>query len=233
MSSIWCRWFGWGCPKPQRPVVGIVCHLFTQTDATALMAMGAKRVRLSWYSDADNGNLDVQLRIAQVAGLAAIVVAQGTMTPSFAQVVGRRATVQVGNEPVDLIGYGPVLRNAILQYGQQLTLYPAGLGNDVTVAQLRDALAAGLGGCGTLCLHAYGTPLVNAVRDRLQMAAAAGWSGPIVLTEIGTQNPTDLLPALQAVPATVPVYVYALYSPDDGYSLTAAERHTITSFTHP
>ena len=68
-------------------------------------------------------------------------------------------------------------------------------------------------------------------RPTLRLFGAAGWVGPIIFTEVGTKNPSELLPALAAVPSNVPVYVYALYSPDDGYTLTAGERDDIARFT--
>ncbi len=190
--------------------------------------MGAKSVRLSWYGDIPT--LATQLSIASHFGLSVIIVAQTPLTDQFAATVGLWPQVQVENEPADPVAYAGRFLSARKVYGTRLRLLPAGLSNNVNAATLRAALTAGLGSSGVLCLHAYGTPLVNAIYDRMQMAAAAGWTGAIYFTEIGTKKPAELLPALQAIGLNTPTWIYELWG-TDGFTLTTDERATIAKFT--
>lgn len=220
----------WTQPARVPLTIGIVAHAFVDSDAIAVQAMGSSSVRLSFYGD--TVALAQQLSVVTRHHLQAIVVAMVPISAPFARIVGSSARVQVGNEPDNPIAYAGTFRTTYATWRSKLTLIPAGMANGTSANTLRAAIAAGLGDAGVLCLHVYGAPLVDAVTDRLNAATAAGWTGTLYFTEIGTLTPADLEPALAAIPASVPTWVYELAG-TDGFTLTPAERRTIATFTAP
>lgn len=215
---------------PQRPVpLGVVTHSFSDNDGATLAALHVGSVRIPWYGD--TAQLRAQLTVAEQYGFHVIIVAQAPITETFVSLVGRLVQVQLGNEPLNLIAYASTFRSTLQLYGSRLTLIPAGVANGTDAETIRKAIAAGLGDAGVLCIHVYGTPLVNAVKDRVQVTKDAGWTGQVMFTEVGTLVDAELAPALAAVPADVLVWVYALYSPADGYTLDGVQLSVIRQFT--
>ena len=219
-------------PAP-RCMLGIVSHNFTAAEAAQCLAMGILSVRIPWYgdNDADNQHLDEELTIAEAHALHVIVVANAPLTDTFANLVRRRADIQVENEPTDLVAYAARFVAARALY-KDLSLMPAGLSNSTGSVELKAALAAGLGVADVLCLHVYGNPLENAVADRLGIAALAGWTKQIIFTEIGayTAMGEQLIEALNKVPPDITSYVYDLDG-TDGFAINADTQRALAQFT--
>ena len=81
-----------------------------------------------------------------------------------------------------------------------------------------------------LALHVYGTPLSYAITDTYNKRVVGR---RLWFTEIGCAGDApQLLQALYAVNwgGVERVYVYALWSPDDGYTLTTDQQSVIRSF---
>lgn len=211
--------------KPFGMTVGIVAHLLSPGDAGAIAPTGIRQARLSYYGPAFAPTTDAQIAAAHAAGLNVLLVCYAA--PAALNPTGFLPgdAFQWKNEPGDLRAYVAEFLD-VRDTLPNVHVVPAGLSNDVQGPALAEALHLGLGAAGVLCLHAYGSPLENAVQDRVDMARRAGWAGPIWLTEIGTQvGPTqaaELRAALMRAAAlgVERTYVYAWASPDDGYSLT-------------
>lgn len=208
---------------PPLPAIGAVVHATTPAQAAALDTMHIPLARIGYYGD--TAALGVELRALAAQHIAPLVVAYAPPIPALA------VTWQLGNEPTDLVGAARAFHAAYAARGQFI-LVPPGVAHGVNVDTLRAAIAAGLGDAGVLCMHAYGTPLAAAVTETIATARAAGWTGRIWLTEIGaimgsTQS-QQLADAIQAARGIERVYVYALWSPDDSYTLTPDARTLIT-----
>lgn len=223
MSSIWCRWFGWGCPKPRpRPVVGVVCHRLNTGDVAALRAMGVQCVRLSLYQNGDGAQwIDAALAAAFT------VLAVTYRLPAERIMDARRwPTVlwQVGNEPDWRVSDA-----AAVARGATDGAVSPGLAHGTPAAWIAAYSAAARTG-QVLALHAYGIPLAAAIAETV---AKRPQFRRLWLTEIGVQNDAAALTAaLRAIDASVVerVYVYALWSEGDSYTLTAAQQAAVATF---
>ena len=181
--------------------------------------MGVRHVRLSLYPNLDGAQW---IDAAVAAGLDVLVV-------SYREAIDWAADRQrwpgvwwqYGNEPADLdatpttLGVcSPGIRNdtpadAIVRYAQRM---PAGQ---------------------KLAFHAYGQPLTLAAQRRLE--AVQGTGRALWCTETGQrdgreQEMRDTLRLLErgGVERT---YVYALWSPDDAFTMTVGQRAAVRAWT--
>lgn len=195
--------------------VGVVCHRLLPEDLAALRSMGVRHVRLSLYPDSDGGEW---VQAAVDAGLVPLVVSYRDRLHWDADAaVWPMAEWQYGNEPEDLDTIPPTPGDA-----------SPGIRNDTPAGQIR-RYAARMPHGQRLALHVYGQPLRLAAERRLE--AADGTGRRLWVTEIGQVGGTgaDLLAALETLEAAVVerAYVYALWSPEDGYSMTPEQRAVV------
>lgn len=215
------RWFR--CRKKPAPVtleVGVVAHRLEDADVAALRSMNVRALRLSLYANRDGAQW---IDRAVFAGFDVLVVTY--RTPIAHQTDRLRwPTVrwQIQNEP-DLATVSPVAAAAMTCDGD----VACGLRNDTPPVWI-DAFAAKLPPAMPLALHAYGQPLTLAVERRLQ--AAAGIPRRLWITETGQVGGTgaELTAVFEQLEGRAErCYVYALWSPDDRYTMNDSQRAAI------
>lgn len=159
------------------------------------------------------------------------------------QARGRPSTVfQIGNE-VDANEYADdaaaagvfmaSVRVIVIEAVPDAQLIPGGISNSGGREWIRAALAHGYARpSDPLPIHCYGgqdtVDLDLAVQNRMNDLAAAGWAGAVWITEFGSRaanagtQSDDIAAGVEKIKALglARAYVYALYSPDDGYGLT-------------
>lgn len=207
-------------PSMQRPLVGVCTHRVNADDIAALRAMGVTHIRQALYADNDGAQ---HIQAALDAGLDVIVV-------SYRRPEDRAAdrarfpdvTWQYFNEP-DWSLLSPVQAGA-MTHGGDVT---SGLAHGTPQAWVDTFILATEP--QRIAFHIYGVPLSAAVTPTL--AQFANTIGPFI-TEIGDLSASEVEKALRAIDgAKYPrVYVYALFSPDDGFTLTDAHKAVITKF---
>jgi hypothetical protein len=209
-------------PAPiTRPLVGVCVHRVNDDDVAALRSMGVKHVRMSIYG---NNAGETWIDAALAAGLDVLCVAYRTPEQRIADKL-RWPTVtwQYENEPQ----WRTVTPQeaAASTWGGDVT---CGIGHGTPTAWIN--LFRSLVTPMRLAFHIYGVPLSAAVPETLaQFPRDAGaW-----ITEIGDKDSAnEVAKTLRLIDgAKYPrVYVYALWSPDDGYTLTPAHRQVIRDF---
>lgn len=224
LRALLCRWFGWGCPQPprQRPVVGVVCHRLNADDIAALRAMGVQCVRLSLYQNGDGAEW---IDAALAAGFTVLAVTYRLPAERVMDAQRWPAVLwQVRNEP----DWTVLAARAVALDASDGAVSP-GLAHGTPAAWIA-AYCDNTRSGQVLALHAYGTPLSVAIAETV---AKCPKFRRLWLTEIGVQNdPPALAAALRAIDASVVerVYVYALWSESDHYTLTAAQRAAVATF---
>lgn len=216
----WVRYL-WDRLTRRRPrmIVGCVCHRLLPEDLAALRELGVRHVRLSLYPNLDGAQW---IDAAVAAGLDVLAVSYRNAIdwPADRQ-RWPGVSWQYGNEPADLDTtpttpgiYSPGIRNdtpadAIIRYAQRMPAWQK------------------------LAFHAYGQPLTLAAERRLE--AVQGTGRALWCTETGQRDGTeqelrDTLRVLErgGVERT---YVYALWSPDDGFTMTAGQRAAVRAWT--
>ena len=225
MTSLWCRWFGLRCPKP-KPLLGVVCHRLNADDLAALATMHIRAVRLSLYPDGTNAD---QIDTAVAHGLDALVV---SFRSPADRITDRRrwpaVRWQYGNEP-DWATTTPQAA-ALLATGTDVS---PGVAHGTPLVWMQAFSSALLPNTAPLAVHCYGSSLVAAVRPTILEAKASAGLRAIWITELGVvQDAQDLSAALEATrgQGIARVYVYALWSPDDAYTLTPAQQQVIAGW---
>lgn len=220
-------------PTKTSPVLyGINTHLSTPADLTAIRALNMSYLRTTDYGDTASAERITTLR---ATGAEVLVVIKTDIPP----ITDTQIVWQYKNEP-DMDGIAPDQYGADFRafYATQKALYPtqriitAGFSNTASVAYITQALKAGAGDADAIGFHAYGTPMSLAITNavlKLQSALqAANCSKPLWLTEYGS-NLADLNAQADDIKSglimisTQPIvrsYLYAVYSPDDGYGIT-------------
>lgn len=208
--------------KPQpltKPTVGVVCHRVNEVDIAALRAMGVRHVRLSLYPDGDGAQ---HIDAALAGGLEVLAVSY--RAPEYRAHDALRWPMvlwQVGNEP----NWPTVTPQQAAErtWGGDVS---SGIAHGTPTAWIVEFARL----CSSLRLacHIYGQPLSAAVAPTL---AQFPWAGTWV-TEIGDKSAGELEKALRLIDgAKYPrVYVYALWSEGDGYTLTPAHQQVIRGF---
>lgn len=210
-------------PKPVsmvRPIVGVCTHRVNAEDVATLRAMGIGHIRQAIYADFDGAQ---HVQAALDAGLRVLVVSYRRPEDRAPDRV-RFPTVewQYFNEPY-CKGMSPI-QAAVVTKGGDVT---CGIDHGTPQGWLDTFLLATEP--QRVAFHIYGQPLSAAVAPTLAQFSAA--IGPWI-TEIGDLSADEVDKALRLIDgAKYPrVYVYALWSPDDGFTLTGAHRDVIRRF---
>ena len=215
-------------PNPPLPPieVGVVAHRLNDADVLALRYMGVRHLRLSLY-----GNLDGEVWIdrAIAEGFSALVVSYRDVSDRAADRVRWPSVMwQYGNEP-DMTKITPL---QMAQYSTGGEVSP-GLRTD-TPPDWMSAYKSYADPNQIFAIHIYGDELTLATERRLD--AIKTISGKRWVTEIGRINgPTDdFVRAINLMRQSgiERVYVYALWSPDTGYTLTDAQKLAIQAMVY-
>lgn len=213
-------------PPPHRPLVGVVAHRLNDRDVRALRAMRVTLVRLSLYPDGDGARW---IDRARAEGFDVLVVSYRTRADRRTDRTRWPGVKwQYGNEP-DWSHVTPT-KAAV---AASLSDVSPGLGHGTPRAWMRAFTAKMAPSRAPLAVHCYGEPLSAAVASTLADARASAGRRAIWFTEIGQKaDAVDLDKALHFFVGTpvARVYVYALWSESDGYTLTAAQRVVIRRF---
>lgn len=201
-----------------RMTVGVVCHRLLPEDLAALRELGVRHVRLSLYPDSDGGEW---VQAAVDAGLVPLVVSyRDRLYWDADAAVWPMAEWQYGNEPADL-NTTPSTPG----------ICSPGVRNDTPAADIR-RYAQRMPAGQALAFHAYGQPLTLAAERRLE--AVQGTGRALWCTETGQRDGTerelrDTLRVLErgGVERT---YIYALWSPDDGFTMSAGQRAAVRAW---
>lgn len=210
-------------PSVPRMAVGVNVHRLLKEDMALLRQMGVKHLRISLYADGD-GSQWIDRAVAE--GFAVLVCsyrynfyrdADRTRWPSV--------TWQHFNEP-DV----PLIVPSVVAIAAGGEVSP-GFRNDTPASDLQ-AYAKAADPAQIIATHIYGDSLVDAVKNRL--VTVTSLNRRIWVTEIGKVggDAYDLYDALTLLQTAgiERTYVYALWSPDDGYTLTPGQRQAIASF---
>ncbi len=202
-----------------RMIVGVVCHRLLPEDLSTLREMGVRHVRLSLYPNLDGAQW-IDAAIAD--GLDVLVVSyREDIDWTWDRQRWPGVSWQYGNEPDDL-DYTPSTPG----------VWSPGIRNDTPADEL-SRYAARMPVGQALAFHSYGQPLTLAAQRRLE--AVQGTGRALWCTETGQRDGTeqelrDTLRLLErgGVERT---YVYALWSPDDGFTMTAGQRSAIKKWS--
>ena len=209
---------------PLPPIeVGVVVHRLNDDDVVALRSMGVQHLRLSLYGDLD-GEKWIDRAITE--GFSALVVSYRDISDRAADRVRWPSVIwQYGNEP-DMTKIGP-LQMAQFSAGGEVS---PGLRTD-TPPEWMVAYKTYSDPNQIFAIHIYGDQLTLATERRLD--AIKTISGKRWVTEIGRINgPTDDFRQainLMRQSEIERVYVYALWSPDTGYTLTDTQKMAVQS----
>jgi hypothetical protein len=210
-------------PKPpvRRMIVGVNVHVMLPADVAALTDMGVKHLRMSLYPDNDGRQ---RITAATRAGFEVLVC---SYRPGVIHLADRydnpKVIWQYGNEPIDM--------KTAVEESRDGEVSP-GFANDTTAAEMAEYCARLDVPSQILAFHVYGDSLPDAVRNRL--AAVQRLNRRLWVTEIGQINGgadelTEAFTILDAA-GVERCYVYALWSPDDDYTLTPQQRTAITAW---
>lgn len=210
-------------PAP-RMVVGVNVHRLTLDDVALLKRMGVRHLRISLYANGDGWEW---IDRAILAGFEVLVCSyRDERDRGFDRMRCFKAVFQYGNEPETKTFYAA--REVALATGGEVS---PGFRNETPASALAEysALASR---DQILAIHVYGDSLPDAATNRL--AAVKGLNRRVWVTEIGKVGGDDFdlavaLGRLQAA-GVERTYVYALWSPDDGYTLTPGQQVTITAW---
>jgi hypothetical protein len=206
---------------PRRVMIGVVCHRMLDADVQALRGMGVRAVRLSLYPNGDGAAwID---RAIQEGFDVTIVTYRDAAARAGDKARWPSAHWQVGNEPA----WPQVSPQSVAQGAAWGDVSP-GLAHGTPLAWVQQYSQAAPP-FQVLALHAYGEPLLLAVQET---AALAPSTRRLWLTEIGSKDPNQLAGALRVLDGNrvERAYVYALYSPADGYTLTPAHQDVIRRY---
>lgn len=211
--------------KPKRPIVGVVCHRFDDTDIKMLQEMEVKHVRLSIY-ESGLGYDDVATAVNEGFDVVAVTYRNDKYFASDKQTLPE-VKWQRGNEPdsVALAAEWVVKDTALGDVS-------CGLAHG-TSRRWMASFAQGLPPTMPLALHCYGLPLVDAILPTLTDGIVTKDGRPLWFTEIGDKAMKTTLAESLRIFDNTPierVYVYALWSPNDGYTLTNAQRWIIKDY---
>jgi hypothetical protein len=208
-------------PTLPRPIVGVVVHRLDDTDVAQLRAMGVSCIRCSLYADGSGAEV-VDRAVAEGFD---VLVCSYRSSRHYTADRNRwpMAKWQFDNEP-DWTTETAV-DASIETRGGDVT---SGLAHGTPAewaAQFFAELPPMIG-----ALHAYGSPLTAAIAETIPKRDP---SRDTWLTEIGSASADELRDALASIDGRIirRVYVYALWSPDDAYTLTPAHRDVIGYFT--
>ena len=202
-----------------RMVVGVVCHRLLPEDLAALRELGVRHVRLSLYPDADGAQW---IDAAVAAGLDVLIV-------SYREAIDWEAdrqrwpsvSWQYGNEPDDL-DTTPSTPG----------ICSPGIRNDTPADDIH-RYAARMRPRLVLAFHSYGQPLTLAAERRLE--AVQGTGRALWCTETGQRDGTEreLRVTLRVLErgGVERTYIYALWSPDDGFTMSAGQRAAVRAWT--
>ena len=211
-------------PSPvPRMEVGMNVHRLLDEDVALLRQMGVKHLRISLYVDGDGSQW---IDRAMAEGFAVLVCSYRSV---LIRAVDRErwpsAVWQYGNEPDVPLHVSWVVG---LAAGGEVS---CGFRNETTAADLH-AYAQAADPLQIIATHIYGDSLVDAVTNRL--VTVTSLTRRVWVTEIGKVggDAYDLYDALTLLQTAgiERTYVYALWSPDDGYTLTPGQRQAIASF---
>jgi hypothetical protein len=205
----------------RRMIVGVNVHVMSPADVAALTDMGVKHLRMSLYPDNDGRQ---RIETATRLGFEVLVCSYRKREDLFADGMAFPAAIwQYGNEPIDM--------RLAAEEGRGAEVSP-GFANDTTAAEMAEYCARFDVPSQILAFHVYGDSLPDAVRNRL--AAVQRLNRRLWVTEIGQINggADDLTEAFTILDAAgvERCYVYALWSPDDEYTLTPPQRTAITAW---
>ena len=213
-------------PPPHRPLVGLVCHRLNDMDVRALRAMRVTFVRLSLYANGDGAQW---IDRARAEGFDVLVVSYRTSENRRTDRIRWPGVKwQYGNEPD-----WPHVAPTTAAVAARLTDVSPGLGHGTPRAWMQAFTAKMVPSRAPLAVHCYGEPLSGAIAGTLADARASAGTRAIWFTEIGQKaDAVDLDKALHLLVGTpvARVYVYALWSESDGYTLTPAQRAVIRAF---
>lgn len=182
------------------------------------MAMGVRHIRTSLYADGDGSQwIDAALS----AGLEVLCVTYRSAEDRVLD-AGCWPTVlwQIGNEP-DPLTVSPVQAAALTKGGA----IACGIGHGTPQAWIDTFLIAI--GNQRPAFHIYGQPLSGTMQETMAQFPPSAW-----ITEIGDKDANELAKSLRMIDGKKfpRVYVYDLYSPDDGMTLTPAHQQVLTQF---
>ena len=211
-------------PSPvPRMAVGVNVHRLLDEDVALLRQMGVKHLRISLYADGDG----LQWIDRAVAERFNVLVCsyRDTTHRRYDQAFRPIVTWQYGNEPLVPLNVPDVVGSA---FGGEVS---CGFRNETTASDLQ-AYANAADASQIIATHIYGDSLADAATNRL--VTVTSLDRRVWVTEIGKVggDAYDLYDAL-ALLQTAGIertYVYALWSPDDGYTLTPGQRQAIASF---
>lgn len=211
-----------------KPIVGVVCHRIIPADIVELRYMGVKHVRVTLY--ADNDGEDSINTIVNEKDFAVLVVSKRN---GIDRIEDRKrwptVTWQYGNEPDWEVYQDP---NTIMwQYNN--TDVSCGLRHGTPVDWMYEFASELIPALAPLATHCYGEPLSAAVLPTIVDGNIARRWRDLWFTEMGViQDAVELNKALNLLNNTAVkrAYIYALYSPDDGYSLTQAQKDVIKAY---
>lgn len=217
--NLWRRFLAWigfgGNLVTMRPRIGLVCHRLDDADVAALATMGIRHVRLSLYAHFEGA--DVIDRAIRCGYDILVVTYRSAIDRPMDAARWPSVRWQVGNEP----HWNIVLPASAVNEGA----VSCGLASG-TPEWWIGAFALAMPPNQILALHAYGFPLADAVKTTLARipAGRACW-----LTEIGCHGDAELLDAIQAIDGAKVerVYIYALWSESDGYTLTSEQQRLL------
>jgi len=205
----------------RRMIVGVNVHVMAPADIATLKEMGVQHVRVSLYPDGDGRQ---KIEAATRAGFEVLVCSYRKRDDRHADRVDFPAAMwQYGNEPTNMMDA------ALDGYAGELS---PGLANDTTWTEMDVYCARVSNPAQIIAFHIYGDSLPDAARNRL--VAVQRLKRRLCVTEIGKINGgadelTEALTILEAA-GVERCYVYALWSPDDGYTLTPQQRTAITAW---
>lgn len=209
-------------PVP-RMAIGVNVHRLLDEDVALLRQMGVKLLRISLYADGDGALL---IHVALSEGFDVLVCSYRNKSDrQNDRLVWPSVTWQYGNEPFVPLYVPSVVDQAA---GGEVS---CGFRNDTPASDLR-AYAQAADHSQIIATHIYGDVLVDAVTNRL--VTVTSLNRRVWVTEIGKVggDAYDLYDALTLLQTAgiERTYVYSLWSPDDGYTLTPAQRQAIASF---
>jgi hypothetical protein len=205
----------------RRMIVGVNVHVVSPADVAALTDMGVKHLRMSLYPDNDGRQ---RIEAATRAGFEVLVCSYRKRDDHPADRMAFQTAIwQYGNEPFDM--------KEAAEEGRGGDVSP-GFANDTTAAEMAEYCARLDEPFQILAFHIYGDLLRDAAWNRL--SDVLGLNRRLWVTEIGQINggADDLTEAFTILDAAgvERCYVYALWSPDDGYTLTPQQRTAITAW---
>ena len=194
-------------------IIGLVCHRVNYDDIISIKKLGVKHLRLSLYPNNDG---EVSINTALANGYDLLVVTYRSLSDIIQDKIRwPEVKWQIGNE------------NNLLEPtdGYISTGVASGTSQD-WINKFSDLMPPNQ----ILALHAYGVPLVTAVSETISRKPK---SKRLWLTEIGVKNDARQLQiALENIDSKLVerVYIYALWSDSDGYTLSDEQRIVISKF---